>query len=280
MLKAAQLPQYQALIADAIGKARRQGGSEQTQLINACDQVAVDIGSEVLRHVPGRISTEVDARYAWDRGMCVAQARKLIQMYEKNGIGAERILIKLAATWEGIRAAEELEKSGINCNLTLLFSFAQARACAEAGVYLISPFVGRIYDWYQKHQPQETEYQADLDPGVVSVRQIYQYYKSHGYDTVVMGASFRRIEQIQALAGCDRLTISPALLDELAANDAPLSRQLQPGYVSETRPSPMSQAEFLWQHHQDPMAVEKLSEGIRLFAADQLKLENQIRQML
>ncbi|ENZ8063546.1 transaldolase [Klebsiella aerogenes] len=278
--KAAQLPQYQALIADAIGKARRQGGSEQTQLINACDQVAVDIGSEVLRHVPGRISTEVDARYAWDRGMCVAQARKLIQMYEKNGIGAERILIKLAATWEGIRAAEELEKSGINCNLTLLFSFAQARACAEAGVYLISPFVGRIYDWYQKHQPQETEYQADLDPGVVSVRQIYQYYKSHGYDTVVMGASFRRIEQIQALAGCDRLTISPALLDELAANDAPLSRQLQPGYVSETRPSPMSQAEFLWQHHQDPMAVEKLSEGIRLFAADQLKLENQIRQML
>ncbi|CAM6284061.1 transaldolase [Klebsiella aerogenes] len=279
VLKAAQLPQYQALIADAIGKARRQGGSEQTQLINACDQVAVDIGSEVLRHVPGRISTEVDARYAWDRGMCVAQARKLIQMYEKNGIGAERILIKLAATWEGIRAAEELEKSGINCNLTLLFSFAQARACAEAGVYLISPFVGRIYDWYQKHQPQ-TEYQADLDPGVVSVRQIYQYYKSHGYDTVVMGASFRRIEQIQALAGCDRLTISPALLDELAANDAPLSRQLQPGYVSETRPSPMSQAEFLWQHHQDPMAVEKLSEGIRLFAADQLKLENQIRQML
>ncbi|HIC8356322.1 TPA: transaldolase [Klebsiella aerogenes] len=279
VLKAAQLPQYQALIADAIDKARRQGGSEQTQLINACDQVAVDIGSEVLRHVPGRISTEVDARYAWDRGMCVAQARKLIQMYEKNGIGAERILIKLAATWEGIRAAEELEKSGINCNLTLLFSFAQARACAEAGVYLISPFVGRIYDWYQKHQPQ-TEYQADLDPGVVSVRQIYQYYKSHGYDTVVMGASFRRIEQIQALAGCDRLTISPALLDELAANDAPLSRQLQPGYVSETRPSPMSQAEFLWQHHQDPMAVEKLSEGIRLFAADQLKLENQIRQML
>ena len=279
VLKAAQLPQYQALIADAIGKARRQGGSEQTQLINACDQVAVDIGSEVLRHVPGRISTEVDARYAWDRGMCVAQARKLIQMYEKNGIGAERILIKLAATWEGIRAAEELEKSGINCNLTLLFSFAQARACAEAGVYLISPFVGRIFDWYQKHQPQ-TEYQADLDPGVVSVRQIYQYYKSHGYDTVVMGASFRRIEQIQALAGCDRLTISPALLDELAANDAPLSRQLQPGYVSETRPSPMSQAEFLWQHHQDPMAVEKLSEGIRLFAADQLKLENQIRQML
>ncbi|MBN6334123.1 transaldolase, partial [Escherichia coli] len=214
VLKAAQLPQYQPLIADAIGKARRQGGSAETQLINACDQVAVDIGSEVLRHVPGRISTEVDARFAWDRGMCVAKARKLIQLYEKNGIGPERILIKLAATWEGIRAAEELEQSGINCNLTLLFSFAQARACAEAGVFLISPFVGRIYDWYQKHQPQSA-YQVDSDPGVVSVRQIYQYYKSHGYDTVVMGASFRRIEQIQALAGCDRLTISPALLDEL-----------------------------------------------------------------
>lgn len=279
VLKAARLPQYQPLIADAIGKANCQRGSEQTRLINACDQVAVDIGTEVLRHVPGRISTEVDARFAWDRGMCVSKARKLIQLYEKNGIGPERILIKLAATWEGIRAAEELEQSGINCNLTLLFSFAQARACAEAGVFLISPFVGRIYDWYQKNQPQ-ADYQAASDPGVESVRQIYQYYKAHGYDTVVMGASFRRIEQIQALAGCDRLTISPLLLDELAACDAPLARQLNPGCVSETRPSPMSQAEFLWQHHQDPMAVEKLAEGIRLFAADQLKLENLIRQML
>ncbi len=172
-----------------------------------------------------------------------------------------------------------MEQSGINCNLTLLFSFAQARACAEAGVFLISPFVGRIYDWYQKHQPQSA-YQVDSDPGVVSVRQIYQYYKSHGYDTVVMGASFRRIEQIRALAGCDRLTISPALLDELAASEGVLTRQLTPGCVTETRPSPMTQAEFLWQHHQDPMAVEKLAEGIRLFAVDQVKLEQQIQQML
>ena len=279
VLKAAQLPQYQALIADAVGKARRQGGSAETQLINACDQVAVDIGTEVLRHVPGRISTEVDARFAWDRGMCVSRARKLIQLYQQNGIDPSRILIKLAATWEGIRAAEELEQSGINCNLTLLFSFAQARACAEAGVFLISPFVGRIYDWYQKNAPQAT-YVAQNDPGVKSVREIYQYYKAHGYETVVMGASFRRIEQIQALAGCDRLTISPALLDELAACDAPMTRQLNPGCVSENRPSPMSQAEFLWQHHQDPMAVEKLAEGIRLFAVDQLKLENMIRDML
>lgn len=279
VLKAAQLTQYQSLVTDAIGKACSQGGNQEIQLANACDQVAVDIGTEVLRHVPGRISTEVDARFAFDRGMCVSKARKIIRLYEKNGVGPERILIKLAATWEGIRAAEELEQSGINCNLTLLFSFAQARACAEAGVFLISPFVGRIFDWYQKNQPQ-AEYLADRDPGVVSVRKIYQYYKAHGYSTVVMGASFRRIEQIQALSGCDQLTISPALLDELAANRDPLPLQLQPGNVTETLPSPMTQAEFLWQHHQDPMAVEKLAEGIRLFAVDQLKLENQIRQML
>ncbi|MGX9275281.1 transaldolase [Pantoea ananatis] len=279
ILKAAQLPQYQPLIADAIGKARRQGGSAETQLINACDQVAVDIGTEVLRYVPGRISTEVDARFAWDRGMCVSKARKLIQLYGKNGIEPGRILIKLAATWEGIRAAEELEQNGINCNLTLLFSFAQARACAEAGVYLISPFVGRIYDWYQKHQPQQ-DYLPANDPGVKSVQQIYQYYKTHGYPTIVMGASFRRIEQVQALAGCDRLTLSPSLLDELAANHQPLIRQLHPRCVTETRPSPMTQSEFLWQHHQDAMAVEKLAEGIRLFARDQITLEQQIKQML
>lgn len=279
VLKAAQLPQYQDLIVNAIGKARRQGGNAETQLINACDQVAVDIGTEVLRHVPGRISTEVDARFAWDRGMCVSRARKLIHLYQQNGIAPARILIKLAATWEGIRAAEELEQSGINCNLTLLFSFAQARACAEAGVFLISPFVGRIYDWYQKHQPL-ADYSANNDPGTKSVCAIYQYYKSHGYETVVMGASFRRKEQILALAGCDRLTISPALLDELAACDEPLPRKLKPGCVSETRPNPMTQAEFLWQHHQDPMAVDKLAEGIRLFAADQIKLEEMVRQML
>ena len=251
VLKAAQLPQYQPLIADAIGKARRQGGSAETQLINACDQVAVDIGSEVLRHVPGRISTEVDARFAWDRGMCVAKARKLIQLYEKNGIGPERILIKLAATWEGIRAAEELEQSGINCNLTLLFSFAQARACAEAGVYLISPFVGRIYDWYQARKPLEP-YVVEEDPGVKSVRNIYDYFKQHKYNTIVMGASFRRTEQILALVGCDRLTIAPPLLKELQASDTPVVRKLIP--ASQILPRPV--------------------EGIRLFAVDQRKLED------
>ena len=273
VLKAAQLPQYQPLIADAIGKARRQGGSAETQLINACDQVAVDIGSEALRHVPGRISTEVDARFAWDRGMCVAKARKLIQLYEKNGIGPERILIKLAATWEGIRAAEELEQSGINCNLTLLFSFAQARACAEAGVYLISPFVGRIYDWYQARKPLEP-YVVEEDPGVKSVRNIYDYFKQHKYNTIVMGASFRRTEQILALVGCDRLTIAPPLLKELQASDTPVVRKLIPASQILPRPVPLSEAEFRWEHNQDPMAVEKLAEGIRLFAVDQRKLED------
>ncbi|KHN52524.1 transaldolase [Dickeya fangzhongdai] len=279
ILKAAQLPLYQGLIRDAVGQAQRQGGSEATQLINACDQVAVNIGAEVLRQVPGRVSTEVDARLSWDRGLCVARARRLIALYQEQGIDRSRILIKLAATWEGIRAAEELEQEGIQCNLTLLFSFAQARACAEAGVYLISPFVGRIYDWYQAHQPQASAEPGD-DPGVASVRRIYQYYKTHGYDTVVMGASFRKKSQVTALAGCDRLTISPALLNELKACDEPLPRQLLAETVSETRPSLMTQAEFLWQHHNDPMAVEKLAEGIRLFAADQVRLENMLHSLM
>ncbi|AYH48053.1 transaldolase [Dickeya fangzhongdai] len=277
ILKAAQLPLYQGLIRDAVGQAQRQGGSEATRLLNACDQVAVNIGAEVLRQVPGRVSTEVDARLSWDRGLCVARARRLIALYQEQGIDRSRILIKLAATWEGIRAAEELEQEGIQCNLTLLFSFAQARACAEAGVYLISPFVGRIYDWYQAHQPQT---EPGDDPGVASVRRIYQYYKTHGYDTVVMGASFRKKSQVTALAGCDRLTISPTLLNELKTCDQPLPRQLPAEAVSETRPSLMTQAEFLWQHHNDPMAVEKLAEGIRLFAADQVRLENMLHSLM
>ncbi|HBR1893743.1 transaldolase [Klebsiella quasipneumoniae subsp. similipneumoniae] len=279
ILKAAQLPQYDTLIKNAIEKARAQGGGTEIQLTNACDQLAVDIGTEILKYVPGRISTEVDARYAFDRGMCVSKARKLIQLYERNGTDRSRILIKLAATWEGIRAAEELEQSGINCNLTLLFSFAQARACAEAGVYLISPFVGRIYDWYQKNAIPSA-YVSVSDPGVESVRNIYKYYKSHGYETVVMGASFRRIEQIQSLAGCDRLTIAPFLLEELKGNNAPLPKMLERGCVTDSRPTPMTQAEFLWEHNQDAMAVEKLAEGIRLFTQDQLKLEAMIRKLL
>ncbi|WP_315708350.1 transaldolase [Brenneria uluponensis] len=272
ILKAASLPQYQPLFDDALVYARKQGGSRETQLINASDRLAVNIGAEVLKSIPGRISTEVDARLSFDRGMCVAKARKLIGMYEEKDIHRSRILIKLAATWEGIRAAEELEKEGINCNLTLLFSFAQARACAEAGVYLISPFVGRIYDWYQTRQPV-AEYDAEQDPGVLSVRKIYTYYKQYRYPTIIMGASFRRIEQILALAGCDRLTISPALLEQLKNSDAPVERKLRPSTEGFHHPLSLSEAEFRWEHNQDPMAVEKLSEGIRLFAADQQKLE-------
>lgn len=272
ILKAAAIPHYQSLIDDAIQYATAQGGNRETQIINASDKLAVNIGLELLKHVPGRVSTEVDARLSFDRGLCVAKARKLIRLYQQQGVDKSRILIKLAATWQGIRAAEELENEGINCNLTLLFSFAQARACAEAGVYLISPFVGRIYDWYQQHQPQEN-YQAESDPGVVSVRDIYHYYKAHRYPTVIMGASFRKTEQVLALAGCDRLTISPALLSELESREGSVDVKLSADVPAENRPSPISESEFYWQHHQDAMAVDKLAEGIRLFAEDQDKLE-------
>ncbi|UTJ46168.1 transaldolase [Atlantibacter subterranea] len=279
ILKAAAIPHYQSLIDDAIQYAVAQGGNHETQIINASDKLAVNIGLELLKHVPGRVSTEVDARLSFDRGLCVAKARKLIRLYQQQGVDKSRILIKLAATWQGIRAAEELENEGINCNLTLLFSFAQARACAEAGVYLISPFVGRIYDWYQQHQPQEN-YQAESDPGVVSVRDIYHYYKAHRYPTVIMGASFRKTEQVLALAGCDRLTISPALLSELESREGSVDVKLSADVPAENRPSPISESEFYWQHHQDAMAVDKLAEGIRLFAEDQDKLETMLAAKL
>lgn len=279
ILKAATIPQYKKLIDDAIEFAVEQGGSENVRLVNAGDKLAVNIGVELLKHVPGRVSTEVDARLSFDRGLCVAKARKLIQFYQMHGIDKSRVLIKLAATWQGIRAAEELEREGINCNLTLLFSFAQARACAEAGVYLISPFVGRIYDWYQQREPNK-EYLAETDPGVVSVRNIYHYYKEHNYPTVIMGASFRKTEQVIALAGCDRLTISPALLSELESQNSPVLRQLNPDVPKKYRPSPMTEAEFYWQHNQDPMAVDKLAEGIRFFAQDQEKLEVMLTKLM
>lgn len=275
ILKAAALPQYRALIDGALDYARRQGGTPPTKLINACDKLAVDIGVEILKTVPGRVSTEVDARLSFDRGMCIAKARKLIALYQERGIDKSRILIKLASTWEGIKAAEALEKEHINTNLTLLFSFAQARACAEAGVFLISPFVGRIYDWYQARQP-ETAYDAERDPGVLSVRAIYHYYKEHRYPTVIMGASFRRVEQVLALAGCDRLTIAPGLLEQLQQSAAPMERMLTPPTQCLPHPDLMTEAEFRWQHNQDAMAVEKLAEGIRLFAVDQQKLEDRL----
>ncbi|RKS85188.1 transaldolase [Orbus hercynius] len=279
VLKAAQLPQYQYLIDSAIEATKKLGGTKEEQLINASDLVAVNIGAEILKSVPGRISTEVDARLSFDEQKCIEKARKIIKLYHEKGIDKSRILIKLASTWEGIRAAEKLEKEGINCNLTLLFSFAQARACAEAGAYLISPFVGRIYDWYQAKQPIQP-YVADEDPGVVSVRTIYNYYKQHGYKTIVMGASFRKVDQILALAGCDRLTIAPNLLTEMKNSTAPVVRKLDPNQSVKERPAPMTEAEFRWQHNSDAMAIEKLSEGIRAFAVDQGKLEDMLIKLL
>lgn len=271
VLAASALPQYAPLIDNAIAYGKKQGGDRAQQLIEAEDKLAVNIGLEILNFIPGRISTEVDARLSYDSAATVAKARKIISLYQAAGVGRERILIKIAATWQGIRAAETLEKEGINCNLTLLFSQAQARACAEAGVTLISPFVGRILDWYKAHDGKD--YAPAEDPGVQSVTAIYRYYKEHGYPTIVMGASFRNRGEITELAGCDRLTIAPPLLAELQASDAALPRKLEDKGASKEKPAPLTEAEFLWQHNSDPMAVEKLAEGIRKFAADQEKLE-------
>lgn len=263
LLKAATLPRY----ADLLGQAVSAG---QGDLGLACDHFAVAVGQEILKVIPGRISTEVDARLSFDTDATLRRAERLIGLYEKAGIGRDRVLIKIASTWEGIRAAEQLEKTGVQTNLTLLFAFAQAQACADAGVFLISPFVGRIYDWYKKAEGRD--FVGSEDPGVRSVTRIYDYYKANGYDTVVMGASFRNLGQIEALAGCDRLTISPDLLQKLAEDDGQLSRQLQPGASGEPRQS-LDEGAFRWALNEDAMATEKLAEGIRLFARDQEKLE-------
>lgn len=273
LLKAAGLEHYGHLLDDAVAYAKKQGNHREQQVIDACDKLAVNFGAEILKSIPGRVSTEVDARLSFNQEKSIAKARHLVELYADQGIDKSRILIKLASTWEGIRAAEVLEKEGIHCNLTLLFSFAQARACAEAGVFLISPFVGRIYDWYQQREPMDP-YVVEEDPGVKSVRNIYDYFKQHRYETVVMGASFRRIEQILALAGCDRLTIAPALLKELQEKEEPVTRKLIPASQFFNRPTPLTEAEFRWEHNQDPMAVDKLADGIRLFAVDQRKLED------
>ncbi|UJF17405.1 transaldolase [Vibrio sp. SS-MA-C1-2] len=278
VLKAAQIKEYAPLIEDAISYAKSQTSDVEQQVIETCDKLAVNIGKEILSIVPGRISTEVDARLSYDTEASVTQARKIIALYQEAGIGKERILIKLASTWQGIRAGEILEKEGINCNLTLLFSFAQARACAEAGVFLISPFVGRIMDWYKAKEGRAFE--ASEDPGVLSVTQIYDYYKQHEYNTVVMGASFRNIGEILEIAGCDRLTISPDLLQQLSEAEGEVVRKLNPATETKARPEKMTHSEFLWEHNQDPMAVEKLAEGIRNFAVDQGKLEQMIRERL
>ena len=278
VLKASTLPQYASLIETAIAYAKAQGGSKEAQIDNAADKLAVLIGTEITKVVPGRISTEVDARLSFNLDAMVAKGRKLIQLYADSGVSKDRVLIKLASTWEGIKAGEILEKEGIQCNLTLLFGFGQARACAEAGVFLISPFVGRILDWY-KAKTGET-YTQETDPGVVSVRAIYAYYKAHGYKTVVMGASFRNVGELIALAGCDRLTVSPNLLQDLAATEGTLIRVLTDGGKTSTAPAKMTEQEFRFELNQDAMATEKLAEGIRGFVADQIKLEVALAEKL
>nr|WP_324259182.1 transaldolase [Cellvibrio fontiphilus] len=274
--KAAQMPQYQDLLTASIAASKSISNSAE-QLSAACDHLAVGIGLEILKIVPGRISTEVDARLSFDTKASIAKAHQLIGLYEKGGVDKSRVLIKLASTWEGIRAAEVLEKEGINCNLTLLFGFNQAAACADAGVFLISPFVGRILDWY-KANTDKKEYTAEEDPGVISVRQIYNYYKQNNYNTVVMGASFRNIGEIEALAGCDRLTISPQLLQELDQDKGELKRILSPNSTSEKIAKQIeTEASFRFGLNQDAMATEKLAEGIRGFVKDQINLENLLK---
>ncbi|MDX1299646.1 MAG: transaldolase [Pseudomonas sp.] len=263
LLKAAAMPGYSELLKNAVS-------ASQGDLGLACDHFGVAVGGEILKIIPGRISTEVDARLSFDTQATLRRAERLIGLYEEAGIGRERVLIKIASTWEGIRAAEHLEKAGIQCNLTLLFSFAQAQACADAGVFLISPFVGRIYDWYKKAEGRD--FVGAEDPGVQSVTRIYNYYKANAYQTVVMGASFRNIGQIEQLAGCDRLTISPDLLQQLADDQQPLARLLSPGKTAEAKQS-LNESQFRWAMNEDAMGTEKLAEGIRLFARDQEKLE-------
>jgi transaldolase len=278
ILKAAQIADYKDLIDSSIAYAKSRSADKAQQVIDTCDMLAVNIGKEILKIVPGRISTEVDARLSYDTEKSVIKARQLIKMYNDAGISNDRILIKLASTWEGIRAGEILEKEGINCNLTLLFSFAQARACAEAEVFLISPFVGRIMDWYKAKEGHD--FAGAEDPGVISVSAIYNYYKEHGYKTVVMGASFRNVDEILELAGCDRLTISPQLLQNLKDSTGEVIEKLSENVLLKACPEKMTHADFLWQHNQDPMAVEKLAEGIRNFALDQGKLETMIADLL
>jgi transaldolase len=273
ILKAAQLDKYAALLAAAKDVGRACHGSSEQKLAAAGDYLAVTIGCEILKLVPGRVSTEVDSRLSFNTGATVEKARKIIDLYQQNGVNKDRVLIKIAATWEGIKAAEILEKEDINCNLTLLFSFAQAAACAEAGITLISPFVGRILDWYKADTGLDS-YPAAEDPGVISVSDIYRYYKKNDYQTIVMGASFRNIGEIEQLAGCDRLTISPLLMAELEADTGLLERKLS---VDNLASAPafevFNEDGFRWSMNENAMATEKLAEGIRAFTSDQIKLE-------
>lgn len=279
LLKAAQQDEYRPIVEAAQHEADRVSGPEAARIEAFMDRLAVGFGTEILKIVPGRVSTEVDARLSFDADRSIAKARQLIDLYGRAGVDRQRVLIKVGSTWEGIRAAEILEREGIHCNLTLLFSFAQAVACAEAGVTLISPFVGRIYDWHKKARGSEIP--AADDPGVASVTRIYNYYKKYGYPTQVMGASFRRVEQITALAGCDLLTISPELLADLENMSGEIAPALTPvAAKASTEPRiHLDEKSFRWMHNEDAMAVEKLSEGIRRFNEDARKLEQAVQTM-
>ena len=275
LFHAAQMPEYRRLVEEAAEIALERGGRQEQVAAEFIDHLFVLFGREILKVVPGRVSTEVAASLSFDTEATIAKARKLISLYEEKGISRERILIKIASTWEGIRAAERLEKEGIHCNLTLLFSFAQAVACAEAGVTLISPFVGRIYDWYKKEHGG-AEIPPEQDPGVASVARIYNYYKTYGYKTQVMGASFRNLNQIVRLAGCDLLTISPELLEQLEQKEGSLERRLDPATAKASKDERLHLDEktFRWMHNEDAMATEKLAEGIRKFNSDAQHLED------
>jgi transaldolase len=278
LYQAAQKPQYEHLVDDALHYAMHFPGDRAARTEAFMDKLLVNFGCEILKIIPGRVSTEVDAALSFDTEGTLAKARKLIGMYEKAGIDRKRILIKIASTWEGIRAAEHLEREGVHCNLTLLFSFAQAVACAEAGVTLISPFVGRIYDWYKKERGSEIP--GDEDPGVASVTRIYHYFKKFGYKTQIMGASFRKVDQIVRLAGCDLLTISPDLLAQMENTEGQVTRclSLESARTSDATKIHLDEKTFRWMHNEDAMAVEKLSEGIRKFHADTRRLEHYVRE--
>ncbi|MDO3720195.1 transaldolase [Marinobacter sp. chi1] len=279
LLKAAASEAYRPMLDKAVAEAHSFGGSDAEQLTMATDTLAVLAGKEILGLIPGVVSTEVDARLSFDTNATVDRARRLIELYDRHGVDSSRVLIKIASTWEGIRAAEQLEKEGIRCNLTLLFSFIQAAACAQAGAFLISPFVGRILDWHLANSGRDAFAPAE-DPGVLSVSRIYNYYKAHGYNTVVMGASFRNTGEIEMLAGCDRLTISPALLQELQDDEGSLTRQLMAdGATSHDRLGAIDESLFRWESNEDAMATEKLADGIRRFTVDQIELENRVRQL-
>jgi transaldolase len=274
LLQAAQKPQYQDLVDEALDFALGSPGDQSAHAQVFMDKLFVSFGCHILNVVPGRVSTEVDAGLSFDTEGTLAKARRLIELYRKAGVGRDRVLIKIASTWEGIQAAEQLEREGIHCNLTLLFSFAQAVACAEAGVTLISPFVGRIYDWYKKERGGK-DIPADEDPGVTSVTRIYDYFKKFDYKTQVMGASFRKVDQIVRLAGCDLLTISPDLLEQLekAEGSVPRCLSVEGAKASDARRINLNEKTFRWMHNEDAMATEKLAEGIRKFYADARKLE-------